>query len=385
MKWFWVIVLVLVVATGVLLMARGRGTSPGGVQVTRATESAPVGRTREVGNGDSRSAERVNDEGKTPDGQVLADVARPVRAPVLVVEGPAKAEASAAASKPRDEAGVAGTSEEGSGEAARLAAEQSDEALKESEGRGASGEPSRRATTEQQAAEAAKARAIADALDAALRGEDPFSHSGTGADAVNVKEPGRPAGQTGTAATEAASKSNAEVSPSTASKEPRLELQADGTTLVDGKYVIAGSGTHEQPYRVPWEMLASAERTYQPRLGRKEIPAYLTMLNDKWVTIGGYIAFPIMAQTQDEMLMMLNQWDGCCIGVPPTPYDAIEVKLKAAAKGDDRLKLTGSITGKFKVDPFLVKDWLVSLYLMDDAELAATGAAQAAPGQHQGK
>ena len=39
-----------------------------------------------------------------------------------------------------------------------------------------------------------------------------------------------------------------------------------------------------------------------------------------------------MAESADASLMMLNQWDGCCIGVPPTPYDAIEVKLKEAAK-----------------------------------------------------
>ena len=30
----------------------------------------------------------------------------------------------------------------------------------------------------------------------------------------------------------------------------------------------------------------------------------------------------------NEALVMLNQWDGCCIGVPPTPYDAVEVRLR---------------------------------------------------------
>ena len=64
-------------------------------------------------------------------------------------------------------------------------------------------------------------------------------------------------------------------------------------------------------------------------------------------------------------------------GVPPTPYDAIEVKLKSAAKGDDRLRVSGSVTGILRVDPYLVKDWLVSLYLMDDAELKVeTGGAK---------
>lgn len=160
-----------------------------------------------------------------------------------------------------------------------------------------------------------------------------------------------------------------------------LVKQDDGTTLVDNRFTLAGAGTKEDPYRVSWEMLMSAQDTYQPRLGRKVIPERVKMLDGKWVKIGGYIAFPIMAQSQDEMLMMLNQWDGCCIGVPPTPYDAIEVKLKSAAKGDERFRVSGTITGVLRVDPYLVKDWLVSLYLMDDAVLTDAAGTQA-PAQH---
>ncbi|MBY0261566.1 MAG: DUF3299 domain-containing protein, partial [Phycisphaerales bacterium] len=160
-----------------------------------------------------------------------------------------------------------------------------------------------------------------------------------------------------------------------------LVKQDDGTTLVDNRFTLSGAGTKDDPYRVSWEMLMSAQDTYQPRLGRKVIPERLKMLDGKWVKIGGYIAFPIMAQSQDEMLMMLNQWDGCCIGVPPTPYDAIEVKLKDAAKGDDRFRVTGTITGILRIDPYLVKDWLVSMFLMDDATLSGVGGTQPG-GQH---
>lgn len=160
-----------------------------------------------------------------------------------------------------------------------------------------------------------------------------------------------------------------------------LVKQDDGTTLVDNRFTLSGAGTKDDPYRVSWEMLMSAQDTYQPRLGRKVIPERLKMLDGKWVKIGGYIAFPIMAQSQDEMLMMLNQWDGCCIGVPPTPYDAIEVKLKDAAKGDERFRVTGTVTGILRIDPYLVKDWLVSMFLMDDATLSGVGGTQPG-GQH---
>jgi hypothetical protein len=159
----------------------------------------------------------------------------------------------------------------------------------------------------------------------------------------------------------------------------KLTVRDDGTTLVDDRFVMKGTGSKEDPFVVSWEMLISAQDTYQPRLGRKIIPDRLKMLDGKWVRIAGYIAFPLMAQSQDEMLMMLNQWDGCCIGVPPTPYDAIEVKLKTAAKGEDRLRVSGGVVGILRVDPYLVKDWLVSLYLMDDAELAIDAKAAKRP------
>jgi len=147
----------------------------------------------------------------------------------------------------------------------------------------------------------------------------------------------------------------------------KLVPQDDGSVLVDDRYVMKGKGTKESPYVITWDMLTSAEETYQPRRAQKTLPERVKMLDGKWVKISGYVAFPVMAASNDEMLAMLNQWDGCCIGVPPTPYDAIEVKLKEPAKGEARLRVNGAVTGKFRVDPYLVKDWLVSLYLMDDA------------------
>jgi hypothetical protein len=64
---------------------------------------------------------------------------------------------------------------------------------------------------------------------------------------------------------------------------------------------------------------------------------------------------------------MLNTWDGCCIGVPPTPYDAVEVRLVGALKSDDRFAIAGSVVGKFSVKPYVVKNWLVGIYIIDDA------------------
>lgn len=148
--------------------------------------------------------------------------------------------------------------------------------------------------------------------------------------------------------------------------------QADGSILADNKYLIKGAGTVENPYRVTWECLTSASQTYIPRLQQNNIPQRVAMLHDKWIRIEGYMAFPLMLQESSEILAMLNQWDGCCIGVPPTPYDAIEVKLAVPVKPGRRHTYNfGTVTGKFKVDPYLVENWLVGLYQLESASLQA--------------
>jgi hypothetical protein len=148
----------------------------------------------------------------------------------------------------------------------------------------------------------------------------------------------------------------------------------DGVITADGRYRIEGDGTREKPYRITWDLLASANKTYVPRLKEDRLPQRVAMLDGAWVRIDGYVAFPLMLQESREILAMLNQWDGCCIGVPPTPYDAIEVKLLEPVKPNRRHAFQyGSVTGRFKVDPLLVENWLVGLYQLDEAELVQNG------------
>jgi hypothetical protein len=158
-----------------------------------------------------------------------------------------------------------------------------------------------------------------------------------------------------------------DATPAGLSTGVKIVEREDGSRLINDRFVIRGAGTENDPYQVTWEFLVSASETYKPRLGQKNLPEALTIIDDKIVRITGFIAFPIMAQTADEMLVMLNQWDGCCIGVPPTPYDAIEVRLREPAEGENRLKVFGTVTGRFKIEPYLVKDWLIGLYTMSDA------------------
>jgi len=154
---------------------------------------------------------------------------------------------------------------------------------------------------------------------------------------------------------------------------PKIDKRPDGTMLVDDKFVVKGEGTKDKPYEVSWDMLLSAQETYEPRQGRKRLPERLTMLDGKFLKITGYVAYPMFVDQPRELLAMLNQWDGCCIGVPPTPYDAVEVQLAEPATKEQRAGIYGIVSGKFSVKPYLAGDWLVGLYLMENAGFESKG------------
>jgi hypothetical protein len=143
----------------------------------------------------------------------------------------------------------------------------------------------------------------------------------------------------------------------------------DGSMLLDGRFAVSGQGTAEAPYKISWDLLISASEEYVPKQGRKNIPQRVSMFNGKFVEITGHVAFPLMAEAAEECLSMMNPWDGCCIGVPPTPYDAVEVHLAEPVTGQARFTTYGSIVGRLRVEPQLVGNWLVGLYVVEAAKL----------------
>ncbi|MEO0512335.1 MAG: DUF3299 domain-containing protein [Planctomycetota bacterium] len=135
---------------------------------------------------------------------------------------------------------------------------------------------------------------------------------------------------------------------------------------------LVGSGTQDDPYVVAWDTLLSAKATYQPREQKTSFPPQVEALDGKWVRLEGYALFPLANPQPRELLVMLNPWDGCCIGVPPSPYDAVEVTL-ARSVGDERFAQTGAVVGTLRVDPYLVGNWLVGLYTISEATFEVTG------------
>jgi hypothetical protein len=152
------------------------------------------------------------------------------------------------------------------------------------------------------------------------------------------------------------------------------ESETAYTLMLDERYGITGQGTAEDPYAIDFDMLVALEQDYEPKVpGKTDVPEWIKPLDDKRVIITGFIGFPFISPSADECMVMLNQWDGCCIGVPPTPYDAVEVQLAEPIDLQQGIINYGTLTGVFRTDPYLVNGWLIGLYVLDEARLESGG------------
>ncbi len=148
---------------------------------------------------------------------------------------------------------------------------------------------------------------------------------------------------------------------------PAFAVAPDGAITVEGVGVIPGAGTPSRPYVIDWQVLRSVAREYNPKQGQDRVPEWVMQLSGKHVRVEGNTLLPVVAASTDELLVMQNPWDGCCVGVPPTPYDAIEVKLAKMTRMGNSPTGFGQVEGTFKVDPYIVQGWLLGLYVIESA------------------
>lgn len=155
----------------------------------------------------------------------------------------------------------------------------------------------------------------------------------------------------------------------TASKPATITHGNNNQLEIDGRYTILGSGTELDPYRITWDLLKSAYETIDLNGSRVTPPKRLEMLNGTYVQISGYLAPPLWGQETKELLVMFNRWDGCCVGLPPTPFDCIEAQLATPMKlGAAHTISYGTIRGKFIVEPFKAGTFLIGLYRLEEAQ-----------------
>ena len=147
------------------------------------------------------------------------------------------------------------------------------------------------------------------------------------------------------------------------------ELRGDGSfRVIDSNLWVQGAGTQAEPYVLGWDVLKAVEKSYAPREDKDVLPDWLNYLDGKTVLIEGNSLVPVVATTTRELLIMQNPWDGCCIGVPPTPYDAVEVVLNHDVDFGNSAVGFGSVQGTFYLDPYVVDGWVMGLYIIEDAQ-----------------
>ncbi len=153
------------------------------------------------------------------------------------------------------------------------------------------------------------------------------------------------------------------------SAEPFDRIDARTIELA-GKYRVTGNGTHEDPYRVTWELLMSASQSIDASNGKLTPPKWIALLDGMWIEISAYYSTVVRKESVDELLLTFNRWDGCCIGLPPTPFDSIEMKLTSPMRMTG-LHLTryGTFRGQLHVSPIAAAGFLLGFYQLSDANM----------------
>jgi hypothetical protein len=131
-----------------------------------------------------------------------------------------------------------------------------------------------------------------------------------------------------------------------------------------------GAGTERQPFRVSWDLLGRASGHVRGDGTLDAMPPTLVLLGGTWIELSGYYAPAIIAPSTNELVIMLNRWDGCCIGLPPTPYDSALVKTRAPVDFSLQHQFRfGTIRGRLVLEPFALGGLVLGLYRIEDAEL----------------
>ena len=161
--------------------------------------------------------------------------------------------------------------------------------------------------------------------------------------------------------------------PASPPAELQLTRMADGAWLVDQLYIVRGQGTANSPYTVPWDLLLSAAETYAPAAGSWELPKRLRWLEGKQLQVKGFLTSPTRASKSDHLLLTWSALDACCLGPPPNPAQAVEVKLESPLTLERHVLIGVTVEGTFKLEPRLAGGLGLSLFRLENARVVALG------------
>jgi len=166
-------------------------------------------------------------------------------------------------------------------------------------------------------------------------------------------------------------------SPAPAAADARSPAEVtrriDARTLeLDGRFRIVGNGGQDDPYRINWELLTSAGPFIDPARNALTPPPWVRALDGVWIEISAYYSTAVRVSSTQSVLLTLNRWDGCCLGLPPTPFDAIDTSLAAPLELRGlHLFRFGTFRGRLEIEPFTAGPYLLGLYRLEDATFEA--------------
>ncbi len=139
------------------------------------------------------------------------------------------------------------------------------------------------------------------------------------------------------------------------------------TVELDGRFRVTGSGTEADPSRISWELLTSASAYIDPAQGAMTPPPWVRLLDGTTIELSGYYSTAVRTPVAKNLLLTLNRWDGCCIGLPPTPFDAIDITMREPLpmRGLHLVRF-GTFRGRLIVEPLAAAGFLLSLYRLED-------------------
>ena len=142
------------------------------------------------------------------------------------------------------------------------------------------------------------------------------------------------------------------------------------TLELDGRFRVIGNGRADDPYRISWELLTSANAYIDPAAKALTPPPWVRALDGTYIEISGYYSTAVRISAAKNLLLTLNRWDGCCIGLPPTPFDAIDMDMREPVMMQGlHLFRFATFRGRLVVSPFETGGFLLGLYKLEDTTL----------------
>jgi hypothetical protein len=146
------------------------------------------------------------------------------------------------------------------------------------------------------------------------------------------------------------------------------------TVVLADRFEVTGNGSEADPYRVRWDLLDSVRDGLSADGASFAPPPWIASLDGSWVELSGYVSTPVVVAETRDVLFTKNRWDGCCIGIPPTPFDSIEVTLDRPFSFTEKHGLRFAVLrGQLRVDPMVMAGTILGVYRIEHGVITTRG------------